>query len=228
MGDPSAVRALTFDCYGTLIDWETGIRVYLRGLLERKGARDVDLESFYRHWYWDCEVPTIQGPFMVYHEVLRTSVRQALQDFNLPLAPDDGEDFGQAMMTWAPFGDTHAVLTRLASRYPLCIISNTARDIIAASVRLMDVPFAEIVTAQDVGAYKPSPLGFELALSRLGLQPGQVLHVFQSKFADLDRARPMGFQTAWINRQGEELEADRPQPDWIFPDLAPVADLLGV
>jgi len=228
MSDPSAVRALTFDCYGTLIDWETGIRAYLRRLLDRKGARDVDTEAFFRHWYWQCEVPTIQGPFMVYHEVLRTSVRQALQDFNISLEPDDGADFGEDMKTWVPFADTHAVLTRLASRYPLCIISNTARDIIAESVRQMDVQFAEIVTAQDVGAYKPSPRGFEEALKRLGLLPGQVLHVFQSKFADLDRAQPLGFQTAWINRQGENLEPERPRPDWIFPDLAPVAELLGV
>src|SRR4051794_17672010 len=176
MGDPSAVGALTFDCYGTLIDWETGIRAYLRRLLDRKGARDVDTEEFFRHWYWQCEVPTIQGPFMVYHEVLRTSVRQALRDFNIPLEPEDGADFGQDMKTWVPFPDSHAVLTRLASRYPLCIISNTARDIIAESVRQMDVPFAEIVTAQDVGAYKPSPRGFEEALRRLDLQPGQVLH----------------------------------------------------
>jgi 2-haloacid dehalogenase len=228
MADPAAVRALTFDCYGTLIDWETGIRAYLRRVLERKGARQVDPERFYQHWYYQCELPTIAGPFLPYDQVLRTSLQRALRDFGLTVEPDDGVDFGEDMKTWSPFPDTHAVLTRLSRRYPLCIISNTTREIIAASIRLMDVPFTQVVTAQDVGAYKPDPRPFEEALRRLGLPASQVLHVFQSQVVDLPRARPMGFQTAWINRQREQLAPGRPEPDWTFPDLAPVAELLGV
>jgi len=227
MAEPTRVRALTFDCYGTLIDWETGIRGYLRGLLASKGAAEVDPERFYRHWYQECELPTIAGPFRLYHEVLQQSVQQALRDFGLPVEPADGADFGASMQTWQPFPDTHAVLTRLAAKYPLCIVSNTTREIIAASTRLMDVRFAEIVTAQDVGAYKPDERPFRRALERLGLQPGQVLHVFQSQVVDLPTAKPLGFQTAWINRQAETLAPGRPDPDWIFADLAPVAGLLG-
>ena len=227
MADPSRVRALTFDCYGTLIDWEAGIRAYLRGLLGRKGAAQVDPERFYRHWYVECELPTIAGPFRLYHDVLQQSVQQALRDFGLPVEVDDGADFGAAMQTWRPFPDTHPVLTRLAAKYPLCIVSNTTREIIAASVRLMDVRFAEIVTAEDVGAYKPDPRPFRRALERLGLEPGHVLHVFQSQVVDLPIAGPLGFQTAWINRQAETLAPGRPAPDWTFPELPPVAALLG-
>jgi 2-haloalkanoic acid dehalogenase type II len=228
MADPSAVRALTFDCYGTLIDWEAGIRAYLRDLLDRKGARDLDVGRFHHHWYYLRELPAIAGPFMLYDEVLQTSLRQALADFGLEVQPDDGADFGASMKTWQPFPDTHGVLSRLAAKYPLCIISNTTHEIIADSIRHMDVRFAQVVTAQDAAAYKPDRRPFELALSRLGLPPGQVLHVFQSLIADLFPARQMGFQTAWINRQGESLGSQRPHPDWTFPGLAPLAELLGV
>ena len=228
MADPRAIRALTFDCYGTLIDWEAGIRAYLRQVLDRKGAQHVDTERFYAHWYYLQELPAISGPFLLYHDVLQKSLQGALADFGLDVRPEDGADFGEAMKTWQPFADTHAVLTRLAVRYPLCIISNTTHAIIAESIRHMDVRFTHVVTAQDAGAYKPSRRPFELALGRLDLAPGQVLHVFQSLIADLFTARQMGFQTAWINRQNGELGSQRPHPDWTFPSLAPLAELLGV
>jgi 2-haloacid dehalogenase len=226
VADPAQVRALTFDCYGTLIDWETGIRAYLRALLNRKGAARVDLESFYDHWYNQCERPIIAGPFLVYHDVLHQSVQCALRAFGIEPLPDDGADFGQVMKTWQPFADTHDVLTRLGRKYALCIISNTARDIVAESIRHMDVQFTEVVTAQDSGAYKPNRPSFEMALARLDLPPAQVLHVFQSKVADLVTASPMGFQTAWINRQNETLEPGLPRPDWIYPTLTPLLSLL--
>ena len=141
MKDPAAVQALTFDCYGTLIDWDAGIRAYLRRLLDAKGAGTVDLDHFYHHWYHECELPAIAGPFMSYHEVLQTSVQRALRDFGLPPGP-------------------------------------------------------------------------------------QVLHVFQSKIVDLPTATLLGLQTAWINRQHQELEPDRSRPDSIFPDLLPLLSSL--
>jgi 2-haloacid dehalogenase len=228
MGDPRLVRALTFDCYGTLIDWDTGIRAYLRRLLDAKGAGDVELERFYRHWYHECELPAIAGPFMTYHEVLRTSVQRALRDFGLEVRPDDGADFGQDMKTWSPFPDTHRVLTELARRYPLCIVSNTTRDIIERSIAHMDVKFTHVVTAEDVRVYKPDHRIFEAALARLGLASGpQVLHVFQSQIVDLPTASRLGLQMAWINRNHETLEPELPRPDWIVPDLVPLLALLG-
>jgi 2-haloacid dehalogenase len=229
MLDPEAVQALTFDCYGTLIDWDAGILAYLRRLLDAKGAQDVDAARFHRHWYHACELPAIAGPFMNYHAVLQTSVQRALRDFDLPVRAEDGADFGEDMKTWRPFADTHEVLTRLARRYPLCIISNTARDIIARSIAHMDVTFAHVVTAEDVRVYKPDRRIFEAALARLGLKAGpQVLHVFQSTIVDLPTAAPLGLQTAWINRQSLTLEPDLPRPDAIFPDLAPLAGALRV
>ena len=228
MRDPAAVRALTFDCYGTLIDWETGIRGYLRRLLDAKGGQHVGIERFYHHWYHECELPAIAGPFMDYHAVLQTSVQRALRDFGLEVRPDDGADFGADMKTWRPFSDTHAVLTQLARKYPLCIISNTTRDIIERSIALMDVKFADVVTAQDVRVYKPDPRIFATALARLGVPVGPaVLHVFQSTIVDLPTAARMGLQTAWINRQRQELEANLPRPDSMFTDLTPLVKALG-
>src|SRR5436190_4171105 len=100
-------RLLTFDCYGTLIDWDSGIRAYLAGVLARKGA-EVALDDFYRHWYYECELKTIAGPFMLYRDVLKTSLQAALRDFGLPVEPDDGADFGTAMETWEPFPESVA------------------------------------------------------------------------------------------------------------------------
>ena len=227
MKDPAAVRALTFDCYGTLIDWETGIRGYLRRLLDAKGGQHVGVERFYHHWYHECELPTIAGPFMPYQAVLQTSVQRALRDFGLEVRPDDGADFGEDMKTWRPFPDTHDVLTQLARRYPLCIVSNTTRAIIERSIALMDVKFAHVVTAEDVRVYKPDRRIFDTALATLGLAAGPaVLHVFQSTIVDLPTAVRLGLQTAWINRQHQELPAELPRPDSIFTDLAPLTRAL--
>ena len=155
---------------------------------------------------------------MTYHEVLQTSVRRALRDFGLAVRPDDGADFGQDMKTWLPFPDTHRVLAELARHYPLCIISNTARDIIERSIAHMDVKFTHVVTAEDVRVYKPDRRIFEAALTRLGLAPGpHVLHVFQSKIVDLPTARLLGLQMAWINRRHQGLEPNLPRPGLDLP-----------
>jgi 2-haloacid dehalogenase len=220
-------RLLTFDCYGTLIDWDSGIRAYLAGVLARKGA-GVALDDFYRHWYYECELKVIAGPFMLYRDVLQTSLQAALRDFGLPLAPDDGADFGTAMETWEPFPESVAVLAKLAERYPLAVISNSQHDIIRHAVAKLGSPFSYVITAEDARAYKPAARPFELTLEQAGVSAAETLHVAQSQMVDLPRSKAMGIRTIWINRHAEQLRPGTPEPDYVFADLRPLPGLLGL
>jgi 2-haloacid dehalogenase len=220
------VRLLTFDCYGTLIDWETGIRRYLAGVLARKPGAPA-LEDFYRRWYHQHELPTIAGPFRLYREVLQVSLQGALRDAGLPVALDDGADFGTAMETWEPFAESAPVLAQLATRYRLAVISNSQHDIIRHAAAKLGDPFTYIVTAEDARAYKPAARPFEMALERAGVGVAETVHIAESQLVDLPRSKPMGIRTAWINRNGEALRPGTPAPDWEFRDLRPLPALFG-
>jgi 2-haloacid dehalogenase len=219
------VTLLTFDCYGTLIDWETGIRAYLTGVLASKPGAP-DLETFYRHWYEEREIPTIGGPFLPYRQVLQQSLQAALADFGLPVRPEDGADFGTAMEGWAPFPEAPGVLARLATRYRLAVISNSQHDIIRHAVAKLGNPFTYVITAEDARAYKPDPRPFALALATASAQPAETIHIAQSQLVDLPRSIPLGMRTIWINRNAETLRPGVPAPHWELPDLRPLPDLL--
>jgi 2-haloacid dehalogenase len=220
-------KLLTFDCYGTLIDWDSGIRAYLAGVLARKDAA-IDLEEFYRGWYYEHELKAIAGPFMPYREVLRVSLQGALREFSLPVEPDDGTDFGTAMETWEPFPESVAVLATLAKSYSLAVISNSQHDIIKHAVAKLGDPFTYVVTAEDAMAYKPAARPFELTLDKAGVSAGDTLHIAQSQMVDLPRSKAMGIRTVWINRHAEQLRPGTPQPDYVLADLHPLPDLLGL
>jgi 2-haloacid dehalogenase len=220
-------KLLTFDCYGTLIDWDSGIRAYLTDLLARKRV-GIDPEEFNRHWYYEREIKTIGGPFMLYREVLRTSLQEALRDFDIPVEPNDGNDFGSAMETWEPFPESVEVLAKLARGYELAVISNSQHDVIEHAVAKLGSPFTYVITAEDARAYKPAARPFELALERAGVSPADTLHIAQSQVVDIPRSKPMGIRTVWINRCGEQLRPATPEPDYAFDDLRPLPGLLGV
>ncbi len=222
-----APKLLTFDCYGTLIDWDTGIRAYLTGVLQRKRAA-VDLDEVKRYWYEECELKAIAGPFRLYREVLQGSLQEALAHFGIAVEPGDGADFGVAMEGWEPFPESVEVLARLASRYPLAVISNSQHDVIRHAVAKLGSPFTHVVTAEDARAYKPDPRPFELALERAAVSPAEALHIAQSQVVDLPRSKPLGMRTVWINRHAEELRPGTPAPDYEFRDLRPLPRLLGV
>ena len=219
-------KLLTFDCYGTLIDWATGIRAYLGEVLAEKNAA-VDPGAFYGCWY-GRQLEEIFGPFKLYREVLRDSLQAALRDFELSVEPDDGADFGTAMEGWEPFPESVEVLAKLEERYTLIVVSNSQRDIIFHAVEKLGSPFEHVVTAEDVRAYKPDPRPFERALELGGAEPEETLHVARSQDVDLPRSVPMGMRTAWINRTGEPLRPGVPEPDHKLPDLRPLLGLLGL
>jgi 2-haloacid dehalogenase len=220
--------ALTFDCYGTLIDWETGILAGLRTILEPRGVTVDDealLEAFARH-----EAALEAGPYRRYRDVLAGAARGVSAE--LAVEPSDAEvdRFADTVGDWPAFPDTPAALARLAGRYRLGVITNCDDDLFAASNRRLGVTFDWIVTAEQARSYKPDPHNFELALARIGLPRERILHVAQSLYHDHVPARRLGLATAWIDRRRDKpgFGATPPAeatPDLVAPDMATFAAL---
>ncbi len=202
---------VTFDCYGTLIDWDNGIRSFLSDLLARKGAQ-VDLDTLHRRWE-AIQFDLIQQDYRPYKDILRLSLEATLKEFGVPYAPEDGDAFAASMPTWRPFPDVPPTLRELKRHARIAIISNTDNDILAASVRLMGVAFDALVTAEDARVYKPNPAIFSFALQHIGESPDRILHVAFGFHYDLKPAKQVGLHTCWLNRTRE------PMPEGVVPDF---------
>ncbi len=220
-------EALTFDCYGTLIDWETGILAWLRAVLEPRGVGTSDdelLESFARE-----EAALEAGPYLRYREVLGLALRGVSAKFGVEPSPEEVDRFGGSVGAWPAFPDSVDALARLKERFRLGVITNCDDDLFAASNRRLGVTFDWVVTAQQVGSYKPSPRNFQVALERVGLPPDRILHVAQSLFHDHVPAKGFGLSTAWIDRRHDRagFGATPPataSPDATYPSMAAFAD----
>ncbi len=220
--------ALTFDCYGTLIDWETGIVAALRSVLDPRGvAPEADqlLETFARH-----EAEAESGPYLRYREVLGRSLRGVCAELAVEPTDAEVETFGGSVGDWPAFPNSADALARLKHRFRLGVITNCDDDLFAASNRRLGVTFDWIVTAQQAGSYKPDPHNFELALERIDVPREQILHVAQSLYHDHVTARTFGLSTAWIDRRHDKpgFGATPPAtatPDVVALDMASFADL---
>jgi 2-haloacid dehalogenase len=215
-------EALTFDCYGTLIDWESGILNALRQVLSRHGIEAADDQILAA--YAAEEEKAESGDYHPYREVLRKVMRGVGARFDF--APSDGEldHLAASIEAWPPFPDTIESLHTLKRRYRLAIVSNIDDDLFSGSARRLEVPFDEVITARQVRSYKPRPAHFEAALERLGVKRDRLLHVAQSLFHDIEPARRLGLSTVWVNRrQGREGFGATPpgdaKPDLEVPDL---------
>ena len=221
-------EAVTFDCYGTLIDWERGIVAAARALLgaHGDGADDATiLEAFARH-----ERPLEHGPYQPYRSILAQVARAIAAEHGLAVTDAQADAFAGSVPEWPAFPDSPRALARLATRYRLGVITNCDDDLFAGSARRLGVRFDELVTAQQVGSYKPAPRNFEVMLQRLGLPRERVLHVAQSLFHDHVPAKALGFTTVWVDRrQGRSGSGATPaaqaNPDLVLPDLASLAAL---
>jgi len=191
-------RLLTFDCYGTLIDWESGIFSALRPILARHGKTisDSDLLRLYSEFEAEAE----QGEFRPYRQVLESVVQGFGERLGFTPAEPEISSLPDSLPNWLPFPDTVAALGRLKARYQLAIISNVDDDLFAASARRLEVIFDYVITAQQARAYKPSLQIFKLAQQRTGAVPGQWLHVGQSIYHDVIPAKSLGIATLWVNR----------------------------
>ncbi|AQA06689.1 haloacid dehalogenase, type II [Mycobacterium sp. MS1601] len=215
--------ALSFDCYGTLIDWETGIRATLEPWASKAGL-DMTGEDLLLA-YADCEATAErETPTALYPEILANSFRRLGTVLNTPVTDEEAQRFGASVGDWPAFPDSHEALVSLAETYQLIILSNVDRASFAASNARLDVDFDLILTAQDIGSYKPSPRNFEHLLEAAGernIAPERVLVVAQSLFHDHVPAKAAGLDSVWINRRhdNEGWGATPPPPAPVTPDL---------
>ena len=220
---------LSFDCYGTLIDWESGILGYIRPLLQRKGCRATDDEIL--NLYAEFEPHRQQPPYRPYREVLAGVMRDFGRELRVEIGDDDARGLAESIGNWEPFSDTVHALRRLKPRYKLAVLSNIDDDLFAFTAPKLEIELDCVVTAQQAQSYKPSLNNFEMLLERLRIEKGRLLHVAESLYHDVAPARSLGIATVWVNRrQGRAAAASKlanARPDVKVPTVAALADLAG-
>ena len=224
--DSTKYAALTFDCYGTLIDWAHGITSVLQPILRSHGIEVNDDRLFEQYLRFEADVE--KGEYLPYRDVLRRVVRRFGTRHDFRPTNAEIERLPDSVGDWPPFPDTNEALRRLGSSFRLAIVSNVDDDLLFETRRHFDVEFDEIVTGEQVGTYKPDLAPFEAAFSRLGVAPTQVLHVAQSGYHDIDPASRLGLSSVWVQRYGERYTSQTPrsEPTLIVPDLATLADTI--
>jgi 2-haloacid dehalogenase len=220
------ITTATFDCYGTLIDWEGGLGCFLYDLALRNGETSAPNGRKLKERWEAIQFELVQGPYQKYKTILAESLRLFCMERGYEWNDQLGVDLARSMRSWQPFHDTKPGLDRVrAAGLRLVIISNTDRAIIEHSLKHLEVPFDGVVTAEDCGAYKPSSTVFEQALDNIGVPPGQIIHVAFGFKYDLGPAQALGFKTAWVNRNAEPAP-DPTVPDYEWRDLWGLAELV--
>ena len=200
-------KAITFDCYGTLIDWERAIQQFFSESLDLHGGGDVDPLTLQAEWE-EIQFLYIQEQYRPYRQVLRDTLKMAFDNYNIPTNDEERDEFANSMGSWKPFPDTRDAILELQKLVKVVLITNTDDEIIAQSERTIGVKFDEIITAEQAGAYKPRHKGFLLARERLGLDVSEIWHAgFGFKY-DIVPATQLGYTTVWVNRQGEVRPVD--------------------
>jgi 2-haloacid dehalogenase len=228
MLDFTRFQILTFDCYGTLIDWETGIFSVLRPILAAHGTTISDFALL--EMYSELEAKAEQGEFQPYREVLQSVVRGFGERLGFTPSESEVRSLPESLAHWLPFADTVAALRRLQSHYQLAIISNVDDDLFAATPPKLGVAFDHVITAQQARAYKPSLKVFRTAQEKLDVAPERWLHVGQSIYHDVIPAKSLGIATVWVNRPSLRpgagaARAASGQPDLQVPNLSALANL---
>ena len=220
------VSVATFDCYGTLVDWEGGLGTSLYSHALASGIEDPPAGRRLRERWEEIQFEVITGDYRPYREVLNESSRLLCHELGWPWSDADGESLLHAMQSWQPFPDTIPALQRAkAAGMRLAILSNTDRAIIAHTLRQLEpIEFDEVIVAEDVRSYKPAPPHFARAREMLGVDPGEVLHVAFGFRYDIAPAQAAGFSGAWVNRHGESKPGGA-TPDYEWRNLWGLAEL---
>jgi 2-haloalkanoic acid dehalogenase type II len=220
---PQPFDIITFDCYGTLIDWEAGII----GAFQSEAAKDeVELRSDQIIEAYAAEEAVVEsGSYLSYHEVLGATALRAAARLGWDLSEKRAEFLAASLPEWQPFPDTNPALERLAQRYRLGILSNIDDDLLAATRKQFNVDFDLIVTAQQIGSYKPRLAHFKEAVVRAGDR--RLLHAAQSYFHDVVPACMLDIPVVWVNRKDSSIPPGRPMPTHEVSTLTDLANLLA-
>lgn len=223
---------LSFDCYGTLIDWETGISDAVSAVLESHDMRlprDEILELF------AAVEPRVQtgGRYLEYRRVLRRVMAMMGIELGFRFTESDMARLADSLPSWPIFPDTRAALGALKARHKLAIISNVDDDLFARTARVLGVEMDAVITSQQARSYKPDLRNFRMAQERMGVDKGRWLHVAESLYHDVSPANALGIDSVWVNRGGEREGggATRPTdaaPDLTVPNLAALVEAMGL
>ncbi len=189
---------ITFDCYGTLVDWEKGILAAFRYAVRDRlsGIRDAEILAAYA----EAESEIESGPYRAYREVLQRASEKVVAQLGVQLEAVNRGFLAASVAQWEPFPDSVAALRRLRQRYKLGVISNIDRDLFAPTFAKLEAPFSYVVTAEDVGAYKPSHVNFAAAERLMGVRRQKWLHVAQSLYHDIKPCNELGITAIWLDR----------------------------
>jgi 2-haloacid dehalogenase/putative hydrolase of the HAD superfamily len=215
---------ITFDCYGTLIDWESGIVAAFQSEALNDGVKLAPEEIIAAY---SAQEPVVESePYRSYADVLSETARRVASRFGWQVDPTRASFLADSLPRWTPFPDTNPALERLATRYELGILSNVDDGLLAATRRHFTVSFELIVTAQQVKSYKPGPAHFKEALACTPEK--RLLHAAQSYFHDVVPTSSLGIQSVWVNRHGSAADPGGPLPTYEVRNLTELADLMGV
>ncbi|MEG4941248.1 haloacid dehalogenase type II [Microcoleus sp. F4-D5] len=225
-------EVVSFDCYGTLIDWESGILSALKQLLSNREidfSDDGILELFAE---FESELENPNHPYIRYREILQEIVKKLGQEFDFAPTETEINCLVDSVKNWEPFPDTVAALEALKQKYKLAVISNIDDDLFAGTAKRLKVELDWLITAEQVRSYKPSTRNFEIALETMGISADKLLHVAQSIYHDIVPAASMGISTVWVNRRhdktgsGATMPASS-KPDLEVPDLKTLVEIIG-
>ncbi len=225
-------EVVSFDCYGTLIDWESGILSALKQLLSNREidfSDDGILELFAE---FESELENPNRPYIRYREILQQIVKKLGQKFDFAPTETEINCLVDSVKNWQPFPDTIAALEALKQKYKLAVISNIDDDLFAGTAKRLKVELDWLITAEQVRSYKPSTRNFEIALETMGISADKLLHVAQSIYHDIVPAASMGISTVWVNRRHDKTGsgATMPasgKPDLEVPDLKTLVEIIG-
>lgn len=223
-------EVLSFDCYGTLIDWESGILAALKPVLL---AHDITLEdNQILELFAEIENALEVGEYITYREVMRRTVQRLGDRLGFKPASTEVDSLTESIKNWQPFPDTVEALKALKQKYKLAVISNTDDDIFVFTAKHLEVEFDWVITAEQAKSYKPSFHNFELAKSIMNLPDEKILHVAQSIYHDIVPANSLGLTSVWVNRRGNKAGAGATmsasgKPDLEVPDLKTLVKMMN-
>jgi 2-haloacid dehalogenase len=223
------IDTLSFDCYGTLIDWERGIAGAMAPLFMRSDR--TLLMPAVLAIYAEVEARAEKPPYRSYRDVLALCTLGIAQQFGLGLQPGEENRLSLSMAKWPPFPDSAECLARLRTRYRLAVLSNVDRDLFEAAQDALGRPFDLVLTAEDIGSYKPDPANFRRLIDEAGVPPQRILHCAQSRYHDIAPARALGMNTVWVRRghgSGGAVPDSHAEPHAAVETLTELCELLGV